>query len=153
MSKFNIGNYKLPHMSAFPVKKAANRIPKPIRPLPTPPMPVPVPLEKPNTTSSLRQNDVDETIGSAGISNDSTDAVQAWKNFKSAYINRKFKGNNEKLGPITPEENLAEYNREKNEFYYDTNTKKLRLTPTDDAEMKDQRFLDTLDSFQLPPED
>ena len=115
MSKFNIGNYKLPHMVPF------------------------------------RQNK--ETISSSGISNDSTDAVEAWKNFKSAYVNRQFKGNDERLGPITPEENIKEYNREKNEFYYDTNTKKLRLIPTDDAEMKDQTFLDTLDSFQLAPED
>ena len=29
MNKFNIGNYKLPHINAFPVKKVQNRIPKP----------------------------------------------------------------------------------------------------------------------------
>ena len=97
---------------------------------------------------------IKQTVSSSGgVVNDSTDAVKAWKNFKSAYVNRKFKGNDERLGPITPEQNIAEYNREKNEFYYDTNAKKLRLIPTDDAEMKDQRFLDTLDSFQLPPKD
>jgi hypothetical protein len=45
MNKFNIGNYKLPHMSAFPVKKVQNRIPKPIRPIPTPPVQVPIPLQ------------------------------------------------------------------------------------------------------------
>ena len=88
---------------------------------------------------------------SGGVDRDSIDAVNAWKNFKSDYINRKFKGNDERLGPITPEQNLEEYNREKNEFYYDTDAKKLKLIPTDDAEIQDQRFLDTLDPFQLPP--
>ena len=101
------------------------------------------------------KNPIKQVVGSAGdkvlIDNDSISAVDAWKDFKSSYTNRKFRGNDERLGPITPEQNLAEYNREKNEFYYDTDAKKLKLIPTDDAEIQDQRFLDTLDSFQLPP--
>tara|TARA_R100001443_G_scaffold12367_1_gene21960 strand:- start:234 stop:656 length:423 start_codon:yes stop_codon:yes gene_type:complete len=138
MNKFNIGNYKLPHMAPFKVKKLVEKKIEPIkRNLPNPPMQVPIPI---------RQNG--EAISSTGVKNDSTAAVNAWNKFKASYMDR-----TEKMGkPITPEENLAEYNREKNEFYYDTNRNELRLVPTDDAEMKDQRFLDTLDSFQLPPQ-
>tara|TARA_A100001391_G_scaffold164946_1_gene124757 strand:+ start:268 stop:690 length:423 start_codon:yes stop_codon:yes gene_type:complete len=139
MNKFNIGNYKLPHMAPFKVKKVVEKKREPIkRNLPNPPMQVPIPI---------RQNS--EAISSTGVKNDSIAAVDAWNKFKASYMNR-----TEKMGkPITPEENLAEYNREKNEFYYDTNRNELRLVPTDDAEMKDQRFLDTLDSFQLPPQE
>jgi hypothetical protein len=70
------------------------------------------------------------------INQDSIASVNAWGDFKKGYMNRKFKGNNEKLGPITPEQNKAEYDREKNEFYYDTDKKKLRLIPTDDGEVE-----------------
>ena len=96
-----------------------------------------------------------QTVSSAGgdEATDSIASVKAFNELKQSYMKRKFKGNDERLGPITPEENLAEYNKEKNEFYYDTNRNELRLVPTDDAEMKDQRFLDTLDSFQLPPQE
>ena len=38
---------------------------------------------------------------------------------------RKFKGNDERLGPITAQQNQDEYDREKHEFYYDTDSKKL----------------------------
>ena len=139
MNKFNIGNYKLPHMAPFKVKKVVEEKREPIkRNLPNPPMQVPIPIRQ-----------TGEAISSTGVKNDSTAAVNAWNKFKASYMDR-----TEKMGkPITPEENLAEYNREKNEFYYDTNRNELRLVPTDDAEMKDQRFLDTLDSFQLPPQE
>ena len=67
-------------------------------------------------------NPIKQVVGSAGdkvlMDKDSIAAVDAWNNFKSSYTNRKFRGNDERLGPITPEQNLAEYNREKNEFYY-----------------------------------
>ena len=152
MNKFNIGNYKLPHMAPFKFKKAVEKKIEPIkRSLPNPPMQVPKPLKpmQPNTISNAAPKQNGEAISSTGVKNDSTAAVNAWNKFKASYMDR-----TEKMGkPITPEENLAEYNREKNEFYYDTNRNELRLVPTDDAEMKDQRFLDTLDSFQLPPQE
>ena len=86
------------------------------------------------------------------IDPDSLAAVEAWDQFKQNYMVREHKGNDERLGPITPKENLDEYNREKNEFYYDTNSSEMKLIPTDDAERKDQAFMDSLKSFQLPPE-
>ena len=77
--------------------------------------------------------------------NDSIAASNAWKNFKKGYMDRK-----EKMGkPISAEENKAEYDREKNEFYYDTNKKKMRLIPTDDAERQDKSGIQ---SWQLAPD-
>ena len=100
-------------------------------------------------------NPIKQVVGSAGdkvlMDKDSIAAVDAWNNFKSSYTNRKFRGNDERLGPITPEQNLAEYNREKNEFYYDVDTKKMRLIPTDDAERRDKDFMSKLKTYQLPP--
>ena len=86
------------------------------------------------------------------IDPDSLAAVEAWDQMKQNYMIREFKGNDERLGPITPKENLDEYNREKNEFYYDTDSSEMKLIPTDDAERRDQAFMDSLKSFQLPPE-
>ena len=85
--------------------------------------------------------------------NDSIAASSAWKNFKKGYTDRKFKGNNEKLGPITSEQNIAEYNREKHEFYYDINSNKMKLIPTDDAERRNENFMSNLKDYQLPPKD
>ena len=76
------------------------------------------------------------------VENDSIAASKAWKNFKSGYMNRTNK---------TAEENLAEYNREKGEFYYDTERDKLRLIPTDDGEIPIQGFKENLKDWQLPP--
>tara|TARA_R100000322_G_scaffold158079_1_gene118355 strand:- start:117 stop:488 length:372 start_codon:yes stop_codon:yes gene_type:complete len=76
------------------------------------------------------------------VENDSIAATKAWNNFKSGYMNRTNK---------TSEENLAEYNREKNEFYYDTEKNKLRLVPTDDGEIPIQGFKENLKDWQLPP--
>ena len=87
------------------------------------------------------------------IDPDSLAAVEAWDQFKQDYMVREYKGNNEKLGPITPEQNKAEYDREKNEFYYDTDSSEMKLIPTDDAERRDQAFMDSLKSFQLAPQD
>ena len=76
--------------------------------------------------------------------NDSIAASQAWKQFKKGYMDRK-----EKMGkPISAKENKAEYDREKNEFYYDIDKKKMRLIPTDDAERRDTSGLK---SWQLAP--
>ena len=77
--------------------------------------------------------------------NNNDSIAKAWKNFKAGYMNRK-----EHMGkPITAEENLAEYNREKGEFYYDHNKKKLRLIPTDDGE---QKIMKGIDKSQLAPD-
>jgi len=72
--------------------------------------------------------------------NDSIAAVKAWQNFKQGYA---------KVGKVE----TGEYDREKHEFYYDTNRKKLRLVPTDDAERQDEGFKGNLKKWQLPPLD
>jgi len=78
------------------------------------------------------------------MENDSIASVDAWKQFRKAYMDR-----TEKMGkPITAEENQAEYDREKNEFYYDTNSKKIRLIPTDDGEVQDRSGIE---KWQLAP--
>ena len=77
--------------------------------------------------------------------NNNDSIAKAWKDFKAGYMNRK-----EHMGkPITAEQNLAEYNREKGEFYYDRNKKKLRLIPTDDGE---QKIMKGIDKDQLAPD-
>ena len=77
--------------------------------------------------------------------NNNDSIAKAWKDFKAGYMNRK-----EHMGkPITAEENLAEYNREKGEFYYDHDKKKLRLIPTDDGE---QKIMKGIDKNQLAPD-
>ena len=93
-----------------------------------------------------------QTVSSAG-NNEETDSiasVKAFNELKQSYLGRKFKGNDERLGPITPEQNLDEYNRESREFYYDPNEGKLRLIPTDDAEMQN---LTGIKPYQLAPKD
>jgi len=71
-------------------------------------------------------------------------AKKAWKDFKSGYMNR-----TEHIGkPISAEQNQAEYDREKNEFYYDTKKGKMRLIPTDDGEMQDRSGIE---DWQLAP--
>jgi len=78
------------------------------------------------------------------MENDSIASVEAWKQFRKGYMDR-----TEKMGkPITAEENQAEYDREKNEFYYDTNSKKIRLIPTDDGEVQDRSGIE---KWQLAP--
>ena len=72
--------------------------------------------------------------------NDSIAASKAWQNFKQGYA---------KAGKVE----TGEYDREKHEFYYDTNRKKLRLVPTDDAERQDEGFKGNLKKWQLPPLD
>jgi hypothetical protein len=80
--------------------------------------------------------------------NDSIAAAKAWKDFRKSYMDRKFKGNDERLGPITATENEDEYNREKNEFYYDIKSKKLKLIPTDDGEVQNRSGIQ---KWQLAP--
>ena len=70
--------------------------------------------------------------------NDSIAASKAWQNFKQGYA---------KVGKVE----TGEYDREKHEFYYDTNKKKLRLIPTDDAERQDEDFKSKLKKWQLSP--
>ena len=73
------------------------------------------------------------------VNKDSIASSNAWKEFKKGYMDRSNK---------TAEDNEAEYNREKNEFYYDTERGKLRLIPTDDGEVQDRSGIE---SWQLAP--
>jgi len=140
----NMPGFKLKHMSALPVKKYGEaKEPKIERPGPQPP--IQVPQGEGRYESPTRQ-----TVSSAG-GNEETDSiasVKAFNKLKQSYMKRKFKGNDERLGPITPEQNLAEYNREKGEFYFNPSENKLKLIPTDDAEIQD---LTGIKSYQLAP--
>ena len=75
--------------------------------------------------------------------NDSIAAIKAWDKMKSSYMNR---------SQFTPEYNKKEYDREKNEFYYNIEKKKMRLIPTDDGEIQDVDFKNKLKKWQLPPQ-
>ena len=112
MKKFNIGNYKLPHM-----------------------------------------NPIKQVVGSAGdrvlMDNDSLRSVQSFKDEFNTYMGREFKGNDERLGRIKPSQNYKEAMRELNEKYFDLERGKLRLVPTDDAEMQDEEFKSKLKPYQL----
>jgi len=76
-------------------------------------------------------------------------AKKAWEDRKNEYMSREFKGNDSRLGPITPEQNQAEYDREKNEFYYNKDKGKLKLIPTDDGEVQDRSGIE---DWQLAPQ-
>ena len=77
-------------------------------------------------------------------SKDSTAAAKAWAEFKKGYMSRK-----EHMGKsISAQENQDEYDREKNEFYYDVEKGKLRLIPTDDGEQQDRSGIQ---DWQLAP--
>ena len=73
------------------------------------------------------------------VNKDSIASSNAWKEFKKGYMDRSHK---------SAEDNEAEYNREKNEFYYDTERGKLRLIPTDDGEVQDRSGIE---KWQLAP--
>ena len=87
MKKFNIGNYKLPHM----------------------------------------KNPIKQVVGSAGdrvlMDNDSLRSVQGFKDEFNTYMGREFKGNDERLGRITPPQNYKEAMRELHEKYFDLEKK------------------------------
>ena len=111
-------------------------------------------ITKQNTKQFKMKNQHKSALNMLGISRkevnqDSIASVNAWAKHKKSYMDRKFKGNDERLGPITPEQNKAEYDREKHEFYYDTNKKKMRLIPTDDAERRDTTGIK---DYQLAPD-
>tara|TARA_R100000988_G_scaffold88854_1_gene52164 strand:- start:1257 stop:2252 length:996 start_codon:yes stop_codon:yes gene_type:complete len=88
---------------------------------------------------------------------DSIAASNAWKDFRKEYMDRSGKtsvqrqedGSYKKIEiPTSAEENEAEYNREKNEFYYDIKSGKMKLIPTDDGEKQDRSGIQ---NWQLAP--
>ena len=63
MNKFNIGNYKLPHMSPFPFKKIVKKVEKPIDRTPQRlDIPEPIPIRNNGVVSSSGGNDLDEFL-------------------------------------------------------------------------------------------
>ena len=81
------------------------------------------------------------------VDKDSTATSKAWKDFKEGYMSRTKHPATGK--PIDSTYNKNEYDREKHEFYFDKNKKKMKLIPTDDGE---QRILDGIDKSQLAPD-
>ena len=85
----------------------------------------------------------------AKMENDSIAASNAWKEFKKSYMDRTHKMKGTKYEkPLSAEDNLNEYDREKNEFYYDTKAGKIKLIPTNDAEEQDKTGIE---KWQLAP--
>ena len=81
-----------------------------------------------------------------------SDEGRATKGFRDEfgnYMGREFKGNDERLGRITPQQNFQEAMRELPEKYFDLEKNKLRYVPTDDAEMPDEEFKSKLKPYQL----
>ena len=63
MKNFNIGNYKLPHMSPFPVKKIVKKVEKPFDRTPKRlDIPTPIPIHNNGVVSSSGGNDLDEFL-------------------------------------------------------------------------------------------
>ena len=81
------------------------------------------------------------------VDKDSIATSKAWKDFKEGYMSRTKHPATGK--PIDSTYNKNEYDREKHEFYFDKNKKKMKLIPTDDGE---QRILDGIDKSQLAPD-
>ena len=101
-------------------------------------------LAGPSRKSSSPVNNLGFTMPHSPLNqNDSIAAVKAWDKMKSGYMNR---------SQFTPEYNKKEYDREKNEFYYNIEKKKMRLIPTDDGEVQDVDFKNKLKKWQLPPQ-
>ena len=85
----------------------------------------------------------------AKMENDSIAAANAWKKFKKEYMDRTHKMKGTKYEkPLSAEDNLNEYNKEKNEFYYDTKSGKIKLIPTNDSEEQDRSGIE---KWQLAP--
>lgn len=87
---------------------------------------------------------------SSGVDKDSTAMAEAWKLFNKGYLDRTTHPATGK--PIDMDYNINELNREGGEFYLkkrDDGSYVPRLIPTDDAEMKDEKFLSTLQPGQL----
>ena len=76
-------------------------------------------------------------------------SVKGFRDEFGNYMGREFKGNDERLGRITPQQNFQEAMRELPEKYFDLERGKLRLVPTDDAEMPDENFKSKLKPYQL----
>tara|TARA_R100000734_G_C3251120_1_gene52670 strand:- start:41 stop:493 length:453 start_codon:yes stop_codon:yes gene_type:complete len=136
MNKFKFSNYKLPHMAPITFKKMVKEKRKPIESnIPQQKLQVPIPIK--------------QTVSSAGTETDSIRSIQAFKDEFGNYMGREFRGNDERLGKITPKQNYDEAMRELGEKYFDLQRGKLRLVPTDDAEMQDENFKSKLKSYQL----
>ena len=90
-------------------------------------------------------------VGSSGnVDKDSMAMSEAWKRFNKGYLNRTTHPATGK--PIDMDYNINELNAEGNEFYLkkmNDGSYKPRLIPTDDAEMRDEKFLSTLQPGQL----
>jgi hypothetical protein len=111
-------------------------------------------LAGPSRKSSSPVNNLGFTMPHSPLNqNDSIAAVKAFKLDTENYMKREFKGNNPRLGPITPEQNAAEAKSEQSGKYYNIEEKRLKLIPTDDAEVQDVDFKNKLKKWQLPPLD
>ena len=111
MNKFNIGNYKLPHMAPFKLKRVAEKKIKPItRSLPNPPIQVPKPLKpmKPNTISNAAMKQVVDSSGGevTEIDNDSLASDKYYEKIFNQYMNA---DKDPRFGPATEQDRWREF--------------------------------------------
>ena len=126
----------------------------------------PKPLHPNSGGSSIRNNGVVGSSGSvdpfdvdySGVEpvdlgtiklSDEGRAAKGFRDEFGNYMGREFRGNDERLGRITAEQNYKEAMGELREKYFDLERDKLRLIPTDDAEMQDEEFKSKLKPYQL----
>ena len=159
MKNFNIGNYKLPHMSPFPVKKIVKKVEKPFDRTPKRvDIPTPIPIRNNGVVSS-----------SGGLTpSEKAEANRLLDSVKGTYMDRKFKqgrlvfeGGKPKRTPeggfireqipVSPEQNLKEYEMEKGGYYVDfTKGGKavVKGVPSGDDDIPVQSFIKSLDPSQ-----
>tara|TARA_Y100000361_G_scaffold64167_1_gene56360 strand:+ start:315 stop:893 length:579 start_codon:yes stop_codon:yes gene_type:complete len=176
-TRLNMPGFKLKHMSALPVKKYGEaEEPKINRNFPRQENRIPEGEGRYNAALNSNHLDLADTVFKAGVVGSSggkvdpfdvdysgvepvdlgtiklSDEGRAAKGFRDEfgnYMGREFKGNDERLGRITAEQNYKEAMGELREKYFDLERDKLRLIPTDDAEMQDENFKSKLKSYQL----
>lgn len=161
MKKFNIGNYKLPHMSPFPFKKIVKKVEKPFDRTPKRlDIPKPIPIRNNGVTAGWNSNAV--TSSSGGITpSEREEAKRLLDSVKGTYMDRlhkrtgKWDPEQRKVvfvnKPMSEAENLAEWQREKGEYYVDFDTSgkgSVKMIPRGDDDIPVQSFIKSLDPSQ-----
>ena len=152
MNKFKFSNYKLPHMSPFPFKKIVKKVEKPIDRTPKRlDIPEPIPINNNGVVSS-----------SGGITpSEKEEAKRLLDSVKGTYMDRlhkrtgKWDPEQRKVvfinKPMSEAENLAEWQREKGEYYVDFDTSgkgSVEIIPRGDDDIPVQSFIKSLDPSQ-----
>ena len=166
MKKFNIGNYKLPHMSPLPFKKIVKKVEKPFDKTPKRlDIQKPIPIKQVAGSAGGWNSKV---VGSAGdpvvsklTPSERAEANRLQDSIKDTYMSRKFKRKGRydrdlkkvvfENVPLSDEDNIREYNMEKGSNYIDfTKDGKavVKGVPSGDDDIPVQSFIKSLDPSQ-----